>query len=328
VPDPKEVPGRRRLHEVVLEHRRKKTVARLLNQEGLRTRNGSKFTDTTIERLIRDTTAKGTRRANYTKSTGDKKHWVLKPEDEWVLSPVESIVSEELWTQCNAILDERRVNGTLPAKRASHLFAGVAFCECGTKMYVIAGYPKYTCRACRNKIPADKLEEIFREQLKDFFLSSDELADCFEQADAQVVEKREMLTTLKAERDSVHVEMDKVYKLYVSDQISAEGFGRTYKPLEERGKALNDRLPKLQAELDFLRIQNLSRDEIVSEAQDLYGRWTDLLPDEKRQIVENVVERVTIGNGEVSIDLAYIPSSSELTSKRQRGHTGSSRRPA
>ena len=98
--------------------------------------------------------------------------------------------------------------------------------------------------------------------------------------------------------------MDKVYKLYVSDQISADGFGRTYKPLEERLKALDDQLPRLQAELDFLAIQNLSRDEIISEAQDLYGRWSDLLPEEKRQIVENVVERITIGKEDVAIDLA------------------------
>jgi site-specific DNA recombinase len=328
VPDPKESPIRRRVYELFVTHRRKKAVARLLNQEGLRTRNGSKFTDTTVDRLIRDTTAKGTRRANYTKSTGDKKHWVLKPETDWVLTPVEAIVSEELWTQCNAILDERRVNGKVPAKRVSHLFAGVVFCQCGTKMYVDAGYPKYVCRKCRNKIPADDLEAIFREQLKEFFLSSDELAGYLEQADAQVAEKREALAALEAERERVRAEMDKVYRLYIADQISGDGFGRTYRPLEERFKALGDQLPTLQAESDFLRIQSLSRDEIVSEAQDLYGRWADLLPTEKRQIVENVVERLTIGNGEVSIDLAYIPTSSELTSKRQRNHTGSSHRSA
>lgn len=325
VPDPKESPIRRRVYELFLTHRRKKAVARLLNQEGLRTRNGSKFTDTTVDRLIRDTTAKGTRRANYTKSTGDKKHWVLKPETDWVLTPVEAIVSEELWTQCNAILDERRVNGKVPAKRVSHLFAGVVFCQCGTKMYVDAGYPKYVCRKCRNKIPADDLEAIFREQLKEFFLSSDELAGYLEQADAQVTEKREALAAVEAERERVRAEMDKVYRLYIADQISGDGFGRTYRPLEERFKALGDQLPTLQAESDFLRIQSLSRYEIVSEAQDLYGRWADLLPTEKRQIVENVVERLTIGNGEVSIDLAYIPTSSELTSKRQRNHTDSSR---
>ena len=90
--------------------------------------------------------------------------------------------------------------------------------------------------------------------------------------------------------------------------------------IEERLKALDDQLPRLQAELDFLRIQNLSRDEIIAEAQDLYSRWADLLAEEKRQIVENVVERITIGKGSVSIDLSYVPSPSEVATKRQRGH--------
>lgn len=324
VPDAKEAPIRRRLYELFLEHGRKKTVARLMNEQGFRTRNGSKFTDTTVDRLLRDPTAKGTRRANYTKSTGDKKHWVLKPESDWVLIRVEPIVSEEIWEQCNAVLDERRAIGKRPAKRTVHLFAGLTFCECGTKMYVVAGYPKYTCQKCRNKIPADDLEAVFREQLREFFLSSEDLAAYLEQADEQVVAKKGLLETLVAERGTVQGEMAKLYKLYMSDQISAEGFGRANNPLEERLKAMDDELPKLQAELDFLRIQNVSRDEIISEAQDLYGRWTDLLPEEKRQIIENVVERITIGKDSVAIDLSYAPSPSEIARKRQRGHRGSS----
>lgn len=324
VPDVKEAPVRRQLYELFLQHRRKKTVARLMNEAGHRTRNGSQWSDTTVDRLIRDPTAKGLRRANYTKSTGDKKHWVLKPETEWVMSPVEPIVSDELWTQCNALLAERRDNGKVPAKKAVHLFGGLAFCECGGKMYVLSGYPKYVCQTCRNKIPAEDLEAIFREQLHQFYVSSDELAAYLEQADQAVADKRTLLAALETELGSVKSEMDKVYKLYVSDQISPDGFGRSYKPLEQRFKALEDEIPRLQAELDFLRIQNLSRDEIVSEAQDLYGRWADLIPEEKRQIVENVVERVTVGKGTVSIDLAYTPSASEIAAKRQRGHTGSS----
>jgi site-specific DNA recombinase len=321
VPDAKEAPVRRLVYELLLEHRRKKTVARLMNEAGHRTRRGVNFSDTTVELLIRDPTAKGVRRANYTKAGNTRKQ--LKPESEWVLSRVEPIVSEELWQQCNDLLDERRAGRVRrPAKRVVHLFAGLTFCHCGGKMYVPSANPKYTCQKCRHKIPPDDLEAIFRDQLREFFLSSDDLAEYLEQADEKMVEKRDLLGSLESERATVQAEMEKVYRAYVSDQITVEGFGRSYKPLESRLEALEDQIPRLQAELDFMRIQNVSRDEIIAEAQDLYSRWADLLPDEKRQIVEDVVERITVDKESVSIDLAYIPSPPEIAAKRQSHAVG------
>ena len=128
--------------------------------------------------------------------------------------------------------------------------------------------------------------------------------------------------------------MKKVYRLYVGDQISADGFGKTYRPVEERQKQLEDEVPRLQAEIDFLKVQYLSRGEILSEARDLYGRWGDLTAGEKRKIVETVTERIEIGKDEVAIHLCYVPSppdlppSGERLAKRQRDVTGSWRRRA
>jgi site-specific DNA recombinase len=35
---------------------------------------------------------------------GNKKCWVLKPQDQWVYTDVEPVISEELWDRCQAIL--------------------------------------------------------------------------------------------------------------------------------------------------------------------------------------------------------------------------------
>lgn len=325
--DPKEVPIRKLIYEWFKEHRRKKTVARLLNQAGHRTRNGSKFSDTTVSRLIQDPIAKGVRRSNYTKSLGEKKHWKLKPQDEWVLIDVPAIVSEELWNECNAILEDRRKSFKKPAKPAVHLFSGLTFCTCGSKMYVPSNMPKYRCSKCRSNIPIEDLETVFHEQLKNYAFSPKQIVQYMEGADQTIKEKEQLLNVLQEEQRKVTQDMDRLYELYLAGEIPKEGFGKKYQPYDERLKQLSDQIPELQGEIDFLKIRILSSDQILEEAKDLYSRWNDLLQDEKRKVVENITEKIVIGKEEVEITLLYLPSS-ENVANSQRNLRGSSLQPA
>lgn len=323
VPHTTEAPVRKLIYELFLEHHRKKTVARLLNKAGHRTRKGAKFTDTTVRRLLRDPTAKGIRRANYTKSLGENKKWVLKSKEEWVLIKVEPIVSEELWDQCNAILDEQEKKNKRPARKATHLFTSIVFCICGQKMYVPSNSPKYTCYRCRNKIRTDALEEVFQKQLKSFFFSSSEIESYLNKADEVIKEKEDLLRTLSEEKQKIEQEMDKTYRLYLDDEITSQGFGKKYKPMEERVKQIEEKIPEIQAEIDFLKIQYLSSDQILHEAKDLYSRWPELIREEKRKIVETITEEIIVGKEDVTINLCYLPSSSEMMTSSQRKLKGS-----
>jgi site-specific DNA recombinase len=318
LPDPKEGSVRRLMYELFVEHKRVRTVARLLNEAGHRTRNSSKFTNTTVERLLRDPTAKGMRRANYIKSLGDKKRWEVKPEKDWVWSEVEPIVSEELWDQCNQILEDRTKNGKRPAKKPVHFFTGVTFCACGNKMYVPSNTPKYVCYKCRNKIPIVDLDGVFQEQLKNFFLSPKEMTGYLQEPDEIIKAKEELLKTLEKEQQKLKSEMDKMMRLYLDDKITPDGFGVQYRPLEERSKQLEEQLPKLQGEVDFLKIKFISSDEVLTEAKDLYSHWPSLEPEAKRKIIENIIDRITIGKDDVTIDLCYLPSSSEMMVEKSR----------
>jgi site-specific DNA recombinase len=307
IPDPKEAPVRKLLYELFREHQRKKTVARLLNEQGYRTRNNSPFSDTTIERLLRDPTAKGIRRANYTQTTNSQKAWTLKPESEWILHPVEPVISEDLWDECNAILNVQQEKGRRPAKKTTYLFSGLTYCLCGQKMYVPSNTPKYVCYRCRNKIPIDDLEAVFHEQLKGFFFSAEEIARSLEEGDASIKGKEELLASLEAERAKLQKETDRLYDLYQSGAIDKHGFGAKYHPLAQRQQQLEDTIPATQADLDVLKIAKLSQEEIIIEARDLYSRWPTLPYEEKRRIVETITERIVIAEGEVEINLFYSP---------------------
>lgn len=142
--DETEAPIRKLIYELFIKHRRKKTVAKLLNDLGYRTRNDSLFSDTTVDRLIRDTTAKGIK--------------IVDAKE----TKVEAIVSLEVWERANNFL------GTPKPKQPIHLFIGYAFCVCGGKIIVPSNLEKYVCADCRHKIGTDDLEEIFVSQLIGF----------------------------------------------------------------------------------------------------------------------------------------------------------------
>jgi site-specific DNA recombinase len=316
-PHPEEAPVRKLMYELFLEHRRKKRVARILNERGYRTRDGCLWSDTTVDRLLRDPTAKGLHRANFTTNTGDRMRQ-RKPVDEWIWTKVEPVVAEDVWEQCNAILEEKREMVRRIGKKPRHPFAGVTFCHCGQKMYVQTQTPKYVCEKCRNKIPIDDLEAIFCEQLKHFFISPAEVAEHIKKADENLTEKETLLQSLEAKRAGIQEEIQRVYKLYVDQKLDGEGFERFYKPLQERQRQTDDELPRLQAEVDLLKINNLSTDAILTESQDLHARWPKLTREEKQRIVESITESIIIGKDEVSINLCGFPASEELTKEQRK----------
>ncbi|HWD26657.1 MAG TPA: recombinase family protein [Rhizomicrobium sp.] len=319
VPHPDEAPVRKLMYELFLEHRRQLTVANILNERGYRTSKGIKFSRQTVVRMLQDTSAKGVHRVNYS-------HWeegkiVLKPESEWVVREVEPIVSVEVWDEVNDLLASQKRTGSNIGRRAVHLFAGFAVCHCGQKMYVPSNAPRYRCWKCDNRIPTGDLETIYHEQLKGFLLSDDQIAKHRERADAQMIELQERLDHMARERERVRREMDKVYQLYLGDQITKEGFGDRYRPLEERAGALDDELPATQAALDLLRINHLAHGTMVADARDLHERWPQLSMEEKRAIIEAITKRIVIGKETVEIDLYYAPARPFGTRSNPSGST-------
>jgi site-specific DNA recombinase len=306
--DQAEAPVRSLIYELFIKERKKKAVARILNERGYRTRNGSNWTDTTITRLIKDQTAKGVRIANHTMTTDSKKAWKPKPESDWVHLPCEPIVSEELWQEANSILGNKKRPKGRPAVQ---IFSGLTLCHCGGKMYVPTNSPKYRCWGCSNKIPVSDLEALFHNELASFFVDEEEVTDRLLSIDEEIGKKESLLVSLESQLKKLQKEIDKLHDLYLSDQIDKYGFGEKYAPMAKRVEALNAEIPNLQADIDAAKITRLSRAEIMSGAKDLYGKWPSLDVKEKRSIVEAITEQIIVGIDEITISLLQTSSFNE-----------------
>ena len=261
-------------------------------------------------------TAKGVHRANYTRRVAGNKPWAIKPEHDWILTPVEPVISEELWQKCNDSLEARKTKLARPAKHVAHLFAGLTSCVCGKKMYVPSNSPKYVCTGCRNKIPIVDLEAVFLDELKNYLLSPDKVAAYLKAANATIGEKTQLLDTVRSELQKVKQQADQTYQLYLKEGLTVQQFKEIYQPLDARKRQLEEEIPHVEAEVDLLKIDGLSSEQIMAEARDLHSRWPKMNHDERRRIVELLVKNVVIGHGEITLNLCYLPYFEEMTNRQ------------
>ena len=269
-------------------------------------------------RILGDESAKGTYFFNRAKRY---ENWRTnpKPKNEWGEVHCDPIVPAPLWEQVNQILEEQTKSWKRPGRAPrSKVFGNLAQCACGSKMYVRSNSPKYVCRKCYNKIPVVDLDAIFHEELRGFFSNHERIAGHLEAANRNLVEKQALLAVHERTIAKVRDEMARTHRLYLDGAITIQGFGTFYKPAEEQLNQLVAELPKLQAEVDFLKVNSLSADEVLAEALTLHDRWPTLATEDRRKIAESIVEKMVIGDGEIDITFSYLPSSEDMTKTQQR----------
>jgi len=303
--DEREAPVRKLVYEIFKECKRKKTTADRLNKMGYRTRNGSHFSDTTIDRLIRDTTAKGLRIANYTKSLGEGKTWKVKPEQEWVTHPCPAVVSEELWKECNAVLDARKVSRNNVGRISEHLLAGLIKCHCGTPMYVKSNSTKYVCNKCRNSVQEVWINDFYQQHLKDYL--SGIKPEVFKTELEGDIKKQENLLSLAIRKRTKHIKkLEEIVDLRITKEIDKEHFAVLYNPLKEQLEQLDGSIPQLEGEIKFKKDQLKSTDYVLEGARSLYLKWVEMEFSQKRSLVENVTDFITVNDNSIDIALTNL----------------------
>lgn len=299
---PEESVVRRKIYELYLEHQRYGTVARILNDEGHRTKQGKKFSDMAIKRLLKDPITKGVRRTRFTKA-GKNGQPVLRDSNEWFIHEAPIIVSEELWQEVNDIIDKFESTKTQPMNKKLKLFTGFLYCDCGGKMYVPSSNPKYTCNTCRRKIPTEDIEEIFKSQLKQFLLSKEDVEAYYQSSQTGIKDKERELDVVKEKIEKVKSKIAKLFELHEAGQIETTRFNEFYDGPNEQLKQLERTIPALESEIKILKEHAKSSEFIIEEAQSLYDNWDNLANEEKRNVVETITKDIIVGDQDVFINL-------------------------
>ena len=161
----------------MVEPKHAEILKRLIAGESSRDKGSSletkrvKKADTTIDRLLRDTTAKGIR---------------INAEQE---IKVEAIVDSDTWERANNLL------GKKVTKRSSDLFSGLIFCFCETKMSRPSNSRKYVCTSCKHKIEVKIVKEAYLYNLEKFFAKNlEKISNNNEASNNQTMDYWKLLT--------------------------------------------------------------------------------------------------------------------------------------
>ncbi|MBL9144138.1 MAG: recombinase family protein [Verrucomicrobiaceae bacterium] len=311
VREPVEAEIRRLAFELFLEHRRKGTVARILNTRGYRTRQKHRFKDTQVNRLLRCPSAKGVYRINTVKRHADGK-LETKPESEWGHIPCEPIVSEAVFDRVSQILEEQYKPAAKPAKKPAHTFAGIVKCACGGKMYVYTRSPNYTCTVCKNKIAAVTLDELFVTTIADTLGDTSRVSDQLDHAKQRIAERQKEAGLAREQITAVRAEMKKVYDLYISGAVDVERFKALNQPLETQLQELNENLPRLEGEIAAMQVNDLSVAAIAKEARDLGSLWPTLDVEGKQRIASLMCSSIIVpqedADAPIEVALRHAPA--------------------
>lgn len=325
VPHPEESLVVKEIYMTFLKTKKILTTARIINQKGYRTRRGAQFGTTTIKRILTDTVYRGLKRANYSRSRGDKKSWVLKPESEWIYFQVEPIVDEKTWEEVNEII--RKNSEPFPklppsVYQARYAFSGLVFCECGGKMYVMKypgmRVPRYRCRRCNSKINEDILLDKFREGLRYIVIKPEQLQESVK-VDERVIEDRQnQIELLKRELRSVRSKIDRLLDLWAEGEIGRDVLSERIQNLQERKTQLEEEISWLEGEIYFLRVAEMGREHLITKATTLYSLWDELNSESQREVIKEILSSVKVKKDVLEYEFYHLP---ELMPLCKSGHT-------
>jgi hypothetical protein len=128
-----------------------------------------------------------------------------------------------------------------------------------------------------------------------------------------------LLETNKSEVAKLKEQITRTHQLYLDQSIDSAGFKERYTPQQERVRQLQEDAFRIQCGLDLCRINSLSTETVVSEALDLQKRWPNLETEEKRRVVESIVESIVVDKEaqEIEITLSCIPTFGETANSQQ-----------
>ena len=314
-------------------------TGRALNANGYRTkgytsrrnrvRTPQKFSKSSMKQMIVNLAYIGKKEINKKLKYKDQEK--LPETDRYKVAPAvwEPIVDEDTFYKAQHLLAKNTAtchNETAKIKHVYILNGGLLWCEkCGKPMEGTCGsgrkglkYFYYHCKLCKFKMPADEIERVVIEKLKELSQRGDLINLMTQNAN---IELQKELPQIKAQRDALQKKIDEIkmqadgIMLKWSTIVTNENSLFLREKLDELAKERKDAEAGLQGlDLQIADIQReaIRKDDVTQALTKFASLFDNLQPYLKKEILRYVMKKAVLNSEGIKIALLGKPPDTGL----------------
>jgi site-specific DNA recombinase len=289
-------------------------------------------------------------RRSATQPIGSGRSLVTIPRENWIAGArIPAIITQQQFDLVEEKLARNRSFAKRNNKSHQYLLRALVSCgQCGLACvgrWMKGGYSYYRCigkahpyqsckeERCRARFsPANQLDEIVWEDLCEIMSKPEMIAQAIERSQAgewlpqQLQARRENLRRGRAGLDH---QLERLTQAYLAGVVKLEEYSRRRKELEQKGKALDSQQRQLEMQVDRQSEIAGLKASMKEFCQRVRVGLEGAIFEQKRRLVELLIDRVVVKDGDVEIRYV-IPTSrrGELTrfchlrTNYQISHTG------
>ncbi len=301
-------------------------ISRTLYDEGFTSRNGNEFNVLTIRHILCNPKYKGWYCANKSQTVDYRsKRKIFLDESEWVMYPdpsIPAIVSEELWDRANALY-KRRSQQMLSHQSAAEFhnrypYSGKIICEeHGTSFHRqllknSKGVKEvWQCRVYRNRgragcsapqLRTTELNQIMAKIFDQLSRNKQAVIDAVVAVLQSVPDEHDYTQDIQRIEDSlsaIQAKKDRLLEMSIEGVITTAEFKQRNDGFNEQAGALEERLAKIQAEMEKGRQTTARMEEIRSTLE----RELSFQNGIDSTLVTTILDHIVVKKGSTSEEL-------------------------
>ena len=306
-------------------------TVRAMNENGFRTKQyesryershpAREFTYSTIQHVLTNFAYIGKKEVNKKKRTQDQEK--LPEEERYKIGDAvwEPIIDEEKFFRVQDLLNKNNASGHNETKTIKHTYilnSGLLWCdECGQEMEGRSGtgrkgirYYYYICKnkECKFKIPADEIENLILDRIKELATHEDIVTDLIKTTNdrlqtnlPQLWERKELLEKELIEiKNSANVLLDKLPSMSDANSVF---FEEKLSQLSKRREEIETGIETVESMIQETGKKAMSKETIIRVLSKFSDNFTRLQPYQQKEMIQAVIHKIMVSSDEIKIGL-------------------------